>query len=66
MYQNGKWESIYIGYGVPRGGEPYVPIGPSTILGEPEDLDEMPEPNPQKLPEQPPAGAEGGEAKQDE
>lgn len=63
-FQNGIWQSIYIGYGIPRGGDPYVPIGPPMILGEPEDLDEMPEPNPDKEPEPPaPENAENPEAK---
>jgi len=69
VYQNGKWQSIYIGYGQPRAGDSFNPIGPPTILAEPEDLDEMPEPNPAKAPEPAPAApaenAENAEAKQE-
>ena len=47
-----------MGYGLCRGGDPYVPIGPPALSADPEDLDEMPEPNPQKLPDPVPAATE--------
>lgn len=49
--QNGKWQSLYIGYGIQRGGDAFMPIGPPAVIGDPEDPNEQPEPNPLKMPE---------------
>lgn len=56
---------MYVGYGIPKGGDPYVPIGPAAISMDPEDPEEMPEPNPQKLPDPVPA-AQAENAKEPE
>eukprot|EP00830_Metopus_es_P004108 TRINITY_DN137_c0_g1_i1.p1 TRINITY_DN137_c0_g1~~TRINITY_DN137_c0_g1_i1.p1 ORF type:complete len:482 (-),score=119.79 TRINITY_DN137_c0_g1_i1:21-1466(-) len=51
VYQNGKWQSLYVGYGIKNAGDPFVPIGPAAMGVDQEDPEEAPEPNPQKLPD---------------
>lgn len=46
VYQNGKWESIYIGDGIALGGDSFMPIAPAEIMQDPEDGIEQDEPNP--------------------
>ena len=71
--QNGRWANIYIGNGIKVGGDSFYPIQPGLVGDDPEDGNEMPEPNPKDAPQELESdsdagkeGAEGEESGEDE
>lgn len=50
--QNGRFASIYVGYGLKKGDSCFNPIEPPEIQRDPADQVEMPEPTPLVAPEQ--------------
>lgn len=50
--QNGRFASIYVGYGLKKGDNCFNPIEPPEIQRDPVDQVEMPEPTPLLAPEQ--------------
>ena len=50
--QNGRFASIYVGYGLKKGDNCFNPIEPPEIQRDPVDQSEMPEPTPLIAPEQ--------------
>ena len=52
--QNGKFASIYVGYGIKRGDVCFNPTEPPEVQRDPVDHDEQPEPTPLFAPEEPP------------
>ena len=53
--KGGKFTSIYVGYGLKRGGTTQMPSAPEEVIGDPEEPKEMPEPTPLTEPEAAPA-----------
>ena len=51
--QNGKFASIYVGYGLKRGDVCFNPTEPPEVQRDPSDQSEMPEPTPLFAPEEP-------------
>lgn len=43
---NKLFSSVYFGWGVRQGGQPFFPIAPQDVQADPPDLDEQPEPQP--------------------
>ena len=52
--QNGKFASIYVGYGLKRGDVCFNPTEPPEVQRDPVDGSEQPEPTPLVAPEEPP------------
>jgi radial spoke head protein 4A len=52
--QNGKFASIYVGYGLKRGDVCFNPTEPPEVQKDPSDQTEQPEPTPLQAPEEPP------------
>lgn len=52
--QNGKFASIYVGYGLKRGDVCFNPTEPPEVQRDPVDQSEQPEPTPLTAPEEPP------------
>jgi hypothetical protein len=52
--QNGKFVSVYVGYGLKRGDVCFNPIEPPEIMKDPIDQSEQPEPTPLVAPQEPP------------
>jgi len=52
--QNGKYASIYVGYGLKRGEVCFNPTEPPEVQKDPSDQNEQPEPTPLKAPEEAP------------
>lgn len=48
--KGGKFTSIYVGYGIKRGGSSRNPTEPPEVIADPEEPKEMPEPFPLKEP----------------
>ena len=51
--QNGKWASLYIGYGLKTGEVCFNPTVPQSIMEDPEEATEQPEPTPLEAPPAP-------------
>lgn len=51
--QNGKFASIYVGYGLKRGDVCFNPTEPADLQKDPSEQNEMPEPTPLIAPEEP-------------
>lgn len=51
--KNGKFASIYMGYGLKFGDVPFNPTSPEEILEDPSEKIEKPEPTPLEAPEEP-------------
>jgi hypothetical protein len=49
--KGGKFTSIYVGYGLKRGGTTQMPAAPEEVIADPEEPKEMPEPTPLTEPE---------------
>jgi radial spoke head protein 4A len=67
--QNGKFASIYVGYGLKRGDVCFNPTEPPEVQKDPSDQIEMPEPTPLHAPEEPPepdTDAKKGEGDEEE
>ncbi|PHJ19557.1 radial spokehead family protein [Cystoisospora suis] len=47
VYQNKKFTSVYIGYGIRAGLNPFFPVAPDDVQEDPNDVDEQPEPQPE-------------------
>ena len=60
--KGGKFTSIYVGYGLKRGGPCQQPVEPGEVLKDPTEAKEMPEPYPLT---EPPAKVEGEENKEE-
>ena len=57
--KGGKFTSIYVGYGLKRGGQSQMPAAPEDVVADPEEPKEMPEPFPlEEPPAQDPNAAE--------
>ena len=61
--KGGKFTSIYVGYGLKRGGPCQQPTEPAEVQKDPTEAKEMPEPYPLT---EPPAKVEGEENKEGE
>ena len=61
--KGGKFTSIYVGYGLKRGGVNYTPTEPPAVINDPTEAEEMPEPYPLHEPivKAPEEGEEGKE-----
>lgn len=59
--QNGKWASLYVGFGVKTGDVCFNPTTPEAILDDPPEVNEQPEPTPLEEPAQPEAAPKEGE-----
>ena len=53
MSKGGKFTSIYVGYGLKRGGTTQMPARPEEVIADPEEPKEQPEPTPLTEPEAP-------------
>lgn len=51
--KNGKFTTIYVGYGLKRGDPSYNPTEPPEVCADPEDQVEQPEPTPLEAPKEP-------------
>lgn len=63
--QNGKWASLYIGYGVKTGDVCFQPTVPQEIIGDPEEANEQSEPTPLEAPPAPEEPAKEGEGEKE-
>ena len=52
--KGGKFTSIYVGYGLKRGGTTQMPSAPEEVIADPPEPTEQPEPTPLTEPEAPP------------
>jgi len=59
--QNGKWASLYIGYGIKTGDVCFNPTSPQDIMNDPEEVAEQPEPTPLEAPAAPVEAPKEGE-----
>lgn len=51
--KGGKFTSIYVGYGLKRGGTTQMPAAPAEVIADPDEPKEQPEPTPLTEPEVP-------------
>jgi len=49
--KGGKCTSVYVGYGMKKGDPSYNPVEPPSVCADPDEVNEMPEPNPLTEPE---------------
>jgi radial spoke head protein 4A len=54
VHKQGKFCSIYVGYGLKHGDASMNPTEPPEVQRDPEDQEEMPEPTPLVAPQEPP------------
>ena len=48
--KGGKFTTIYVGYGLKHGAASYNPVEPPSVVADPDDPKEKPEPNPKNAP----------------
>ncbi len=66
VHKQGKFCSIYVGYGLKHGDASMNPTEPPEVQRDPEDQEEMPEPTPLVAPQEPPEPDTDAVEKEDE